>query len=408
MNNAEKISYTDDTEDAGTGRIQIQELIRRAKTVQRKLRASVFSPNEEKQLKIRFNITTAAGLVSRSKEAIRKAEREGRLSPPALDENNRRIGYRLEDIQAMRKTFGTLPWRSDDDEPIILAIQSFKGGSGKSTGTCHLADYLAIAGYRILVIDCDPQASMTTTFGLYPDNLEQSETLGPYLQFDTNTVTDVIKHTYWPNIDIIPSSLYLYNSEYLLAAQMGNRSVGASALLRLKQGIDSVKDSYDIILIDAPPALGMISLNVLSAANALVIPTPPGMYDYDSTVTFLDMMDEVLEMLEKMTGRSIDYKFVKTVITKINEGKSAHTAVAVMIKNIFENYCFNTLVKDSAEVDNASTRLMTIYELEKPITSLKVHRRAKTYFDAFNKEVEILIRKTWPSHKQKLRDEGIL
>jgi chromosome partitioning protein len=395
-------------EYSGTGRVQIQELIRRAKDVQSRLRTSVFAPDEAKRLEIRFTITEAAKLVGRSKEAIRKAEREGRLVQPEVNALNRRTGYTVNDLQEMRTVFGTLPYRSEEDEPLILAIQSFKGGVGKTTGTCHLSNYLAIKGYRILVIDTDPQASTTTTFGLYPDMLSRNETLSTFFEYDTNEIENAIQKTYWPNIDIIPSNLNLYSSEYVLSAQMGNVNVGKGALVRLKGGIDKVKHNYDIVLIDAPPALGMISLNVLSATNALVVPTPPGMYDFDSTVTFLTMMDDVLLTLEELLGRQIDYKFVKTVITKVNESKSAHVSVAAMIKHIFENYCFETLVKDSAEVDNASTRLKTIYELDKPITSSKVHNRAKNYFDAFNGEVELLIRKTWPSHKQALRDKGLL
>ena len=395
-------------EYSGTGRVQIQELLRRSKDVQRRLRASVFAPDEEKRLEIRFTITEAAKLVGRSKEAIRKAEREGRLDPPVLNALNRRTGYTVNDLQKMRTVFGTLPYRSDEDEPLVLAIQSFKGGVGKTTGTCHLSNYLAIQGYRVLVMDTDPQASTTTTFGLYPDTLSANETLSSFLEYDTHEISSVIRKTYWPNIDIIPSNLNLYHSEYVLSAQMANKSVGKEALARLRGGIDKVKHNYDIVLIDAPPALGMISLNVLSATNALIVPTPPGMYDFDSTVTFLTMMDDVLETLEELSGRTIDYKFVKTVITKVNEAKSAHVSVAAMIKHIFENYSFDTLVKDSEEVDNASTRLKTIYELDKPITSSKVHNRARNYFDAFNGEVELLMRKTWPSHKQALRDKGLL
>ena len=133
------------------------------------------------------------------------------------------------------------------------------------------------------------------------------------------------------------------------------------------------------------------------------------MYDFSSTVTFLRMMADNLAVLEEKTGQQINYKFVKTAITKMDEGKSAHAAIAKMMKEVYGSYVLDTVVKDSAEVDNACSRLKTIYELDnKPITSRKVHNRAKNYFDAFNKEVEILIRKTWPSHHAALRDMGIM
>ena len=68
----------------------------------------------------------------------------------------------------MRELFGTLPHRADTDEPIILSVQNFKGGVGKSTVATHLAHYLALQGYRICVLDCDPQATTTSLFGLNP------------------------------------------------------------------------------------------------------------------------------------------------------------------------------------------------------------------------------------------------
>ena len=402
-----KAMLQDDFE-SGTGITQIEDLIQRSETIINQLRASVFAPNDTKQLDIRFTISEASKLVGRSKEAIRKAEREGRLPEPIKNDNNRRIGYTMNDLQQMRELFGTLPWRSDDDDSIVLAVQSFKGGVGKTTGTCHLSNYLAIQGYRVLLIDTDSQGSSTTTFGFNPDlDLDADETLFPFFTFEENDGLEYAVHkTYWPNIDIIPANLYLYQAEYMLAATAHQH--GVTAITRLGKGIASIRNNYDVILIDAPPALGMIPMNVLAAADALIIPIPPGMYDFSSTVTFLRMMAENLAVLEEKTRQQIDYKFVKAAITKMDEGKSAHTAITKMIKEVYGPCVLDTVVKDSAEVDNACSRLKTIYELDKPITSRKVHNRAKTYFDAFNKEVEILIRKTWPSHHAALRDLGIM
>ena len=69
----------------------------------------------------------------------------------------------------MREVFGTLPHRASSDPAMVLAIQNFKGGVGKSTMVCHLAQYLALEGYRFCFIDCDSQASTTSMFGLNPD-----------------------------------------------------------------------------------------------------------------------------------------------------------------------------------------------------------------------------------------------
>src|SRR3546814_6652502 len=85
----------------------------------------------------------------------------------------------------MRGLFGTRPWRSADDPCCVMAVQNFKGGVGKSTLAVHLAQYLAIQGYRVALIDCDSQASATTLFGYVPDlDLTEDDTLYPFLRQD--------------------------------------------------------------------------------------------------------------------------------------------------------------------------------------------------------------------------------
>src|SRR3546814_587919 len=141
----------------------------------------------------------------------------------------------------MRGTFGTRPWRAPSDPVSILAVQNFKGGVGKSTTAVHLAQNLAIRGYRVLLIDCDSQASATTLFGYVPDlDLSEDETLYPYLrEGERGTLEYAIKKTHFDGLDLIPANLRLFQSEYELAARMAR---GQGALLnRLAQGIASVR-----------------------------------------------------------------------------------------------------------------------------------------------------------------------
>ncbi len=143
----------------------------RAHDVITRLRATVFAPGEQKIVDLRFTVTKAAEMVGRTSEAIRQAEADGRLPAPRLSATGRREGYSLSEVNHMRDVFGTRPRRGPDDPPIVLAVQNFKGGVGKSTLTCHVAQFLALKGYRVAVIDCDSQASTTTIFGLTPTSI---------------------------------------------------------------------------------------------------------------------------------------------------------------------------------------------------------------------------------------------
>lgn len=388
---------------------ELSVLSRRAATVIERLRERVFAPGTQKQLDLRFNVRTAAEMVGRSEKAIRDAEGDGRLPSPDKDEDTgRRRGYSLADIARMREVFGTLPHRAPEDPPLVLAVQNFKGGVGKSTVVTHLAQYFAIKGYRVCIIDCDSQASSTAVFGLNPDVDvdEEEDTLYPFLRHGgPKTLHYALRATYWPGIAIIPANLGLYDAEYEFAARMARDP--AFILDRLREGVDSIADQFDIILLDPPPALGMLSLSVLRAANALLVPAPPNNIDFASTAHFLKMLEATLAELSRHGGER-QYSFVKILTSKMNEQKSAHQAIKRMMDAVFPQDMLMAVLKDSAEIDNASANLMTVYEMTGAATRTETHKRCRAYLDAVGREVELLARKTWPSHHRDLRKEGLL
>ena len=130
----------------------------------------------------RYTPTEVASMVGRTVDGIRKAEEAGRLEYPTKRANGRREPYTLAQVNAMRDHWGLRPGHGDEHGPVRLAFQNFKGGVAKSTLSCHCAQYFARAGYRVLLVDCDSQASTTMTFGYRPDtDLEDSDTLLPFL-----------------------------------------------------------------------------------------------------------------------------------------------------------------------------------------------------------------------------------
>ncbi len=380
----------------------METLNQRAHDVIQRLRASVFAPGEEKVLDLRFAPGKAAEMVGRSLEAVRQAEADGRLPAPRLTSTGRREGYSLAEVNDMRDMFGTRPGRTASDPPVVLAVQNFKGGVGKSTLVCHLAQSFALKGYRVAVIDCDSQASTTTVFGFNPDiDIDDDHTLLPF--FRHGGAPDLrygLRPTAWPGIDLLPANLGLYNAEYEAAARLrGN----PDALDRLRRGVEDLARDYDIVLLDPPPALGMISLAVLRAANALLIPTPPSTVDFASTSHFLRMIVETLEVLDShLEPRG--FHFVRVVATKVDEGKSAHVQIREMMQSVFGSEMLGASLLDSAEIDNANVQLRTVYEI---VGGSKTHERCRNNLDRLGGEVELLVRKAWPSHRSALRHQGL-
>jgi len=380
-------------------------LKQRAEDVLVALREDVFAPEGQKILKRNWTISDAATLVGRSQQSIRLAEKEGKLPSPNRRESGRRRGYSLIEINHMREFFGTRPWRAPQDLPLVLSFSNFKGGVGKSSFACHSAQYFAIHGYRVLLVDLDSQASTTTTFGFNPDlQITREDTIAPYLLGEQHSLDYAVRQTYWPGIDLIPSALHFYGAEYELAAQV---SGNVELLETLRAGLEGVADGYDIIILDPPPALGLISISALVAATALVIPVPPANIDFASTSHFFSMLIDTLETLRKH-GVYPNYQFIRVALSKMDERKSTQTAIAEMMRKIFGTYLLTTPIKDSAEIDNASARFETVYEQPVALTSREVHRRCIAYLDGLNRELEILIRRTWPSHHESLREAGLM
>jgi chromosome partitioning protein len=407
-----------DLAGADVGLADLARMAERAGLVVDRLRGRVFGPGA-KRLALRFTLAQAAAMAGRPgsplpQAAILKAEAEGRLRAPETGAGGRRA-YELAAVNAMRALFGTLPWRAPDERALVLAVQSFKGGVGKTSLTCHLAQYLALKGYRVCVVDCDSQASATSLFGLNPDADidEETETLYPFFRRGGPPPLDyALRPTCWPGIALIPANLGLYDAEYEFAARLMQGS--GRALERLREGLDTIRDRFDVILVDPPPALGMISLSVLRAADALLIPAPPNNIDFASTGHFLRMMVATLSELSRAerTGGPASapapgpaYRFVRIVTTKLNEAKGAHLAIKRMMDGVFPAEMLRASLCESAEIDNAAAKLMTVYELSGAVTRSETHRRCRASLDAVGAEVEGLIRATWPSHRQRLQEE---
>lgn len=393
--------------DASATTGAITGLFERSLEVLNSLRSGGQDGQRQQRQSPRFSITRAATLVGRSAAAIREAEKDGRLPAIERTSTNRRIGYTLFEINKMREVFGTRPWRVAGDPLAILAVQNFKGGVGKSTVSAHLAQYLAIQGYRVCLIDCDSQGSTTALFGYVPDlDIEEDETLYPFIRSaEMGSLAYAVRETHWDGLYLIPANLKLYAAEYELAARIARG--GPQLLNRLAEGIETIGDHFDVVILDPPPALGTISLSVMRAANALLVPIPPTVVDFTSTTSFFGMLVETMQALET-GGLPINLSWMRLVATRADEQKSMQRELMALMRSLFGDLMLRTSIKDSAEIDNASARLMTVYELEGPVTSRETYNRCLTYLNGVNDEIETLIRLTWKSQEEKLRGEGVL
>jgi chromosome partitioning protein len=359
-------------------------------------------PHQHKQLNRLFSPSEAADMVGRDRTTLARAETElGMESLQRNPANNRRVGYSLEQIQAFRKHFGTLPKRADSDPPITIACQNFKGGVGKSTTCVNFAHYLALKGYRVLVIDTDSQATTTSMFGYMPDaQVTQEQTLLPYLDSSESSLVYAVRKTYWPNVDLIPSCLALYEAEMAIAAHLAVQDDRAKRLeffSELKFGIQTVSQHYDVVLLDSPPALGLISINVLLAADGLLVPTAPRMYDFTSTVQFFRMVRNYISQIDSTK----EYRWISVLTTLFDQRLASHKQFFEVMQACFGDGILQHVFFQSSEIINSAVQYLGSYEQPKP------NRKVLEMLDGVFGEIELRILREWPSKRAMLHEKGI-
>lgn len=144
----------------------------------------------------------------------------------------------------------------------------------------------------------------------------------------------------------------------------------------------------------------------MNAANALVIPLRPTVVDFASTAKFMTMMRSNLESMIR-AELPVYYHFEALLVNHMDDSKSAHVEITDAMRTMFtEVDMLSAMMKDSAEIDNAGKEMMTVYDLTEPATSYDTYNRCIRYLDKVFSEIELRIRKIWPSHKQKLREEA--
>ena len=226
---------------------------------------------------------------------------------PLVPGQSRRT-YSLDDLGALRQAMAErsrtphkfLRHRQKTEAAQIISIMNFKGGSGKTTTSINLTQYLAIHGYRTLAIDLDPQASLTTLFGLAPEtSVGENQTLYGAIRHDSDRVpiSSVIRKTYIPGLDLIPAGIELMEFEH---SAPRDKSETVTFLSRISDVLPTVVDDYDVIVIDCPPQLGFLSLAALVASTSLLITVHSQMLDVLSMAQFLTMLADILDVIAKV------------------------------------------------------------------------------------------------------------
>lgn len=366
-----------------------------------RIRALANEPNGRKVIDVKFGPTVAAKLLGRTPEAIAKAESKGRLPAPPQDNFGRRY-YDVNSLIQMRTALGIQPGKDSSEDAVVVAVQNFKGGVGKSTITKHFADYLGLKGLRVLVIDCDPQSSLSTMYDINPatlfdDDNVLSEFLSP--RGALVSIMPCIRKSPWPNIDIIPSNLGLQDAEWELTSSIADgAAMVRTSMTTLRHGLQEVIKDYDVILMDPPPAMGFLALNCMAAADGLIVPVPARQLDYLSTIHFFKTVEETLRLLNH-AGIPVDYKFVRMVCSMYMTDRPGEGEMWRIMQATYAGRLVSQPIFHSEAIKEASTANRSIYEMN-PSKSRRTYDRCRENLDSVFGELEKVLLQQWPSQRK--------
>jgi chromosome partitioning protein len=363
---------------------------------------TIFSPESQKTIRS-FSAVEASKLLGIAEGYLRQlgADRQ----PPAATKGARR-SYTVEDIHEIRKQLDQgargdrryLPHRRGSERLQIITVMNFKGGSGKTTTAAHLAQYLALHGYRTLAVDLDPQASLSALFGHQPElDVGLNETLFGAIRYDDEKrpIAEIIRQTYIPDLHVIPGNLELQEFEYVTPTALLKREQGDTLFFaRVAQAIAEVQDHYDVVVIDCPPQLGYLTLSAMTAATAVLITIHPQMLDVMSMSQFLQMTGDLLESVAK-AGASTDYDWMKYLITRFEPGDGPQNQMVAFLRQIFGEHVLNHPMLKSTAISDAGLTNQTMFEIERSQLTKATYDRALDSVNNVNSEIEALIKGAW-------------
>jgi len=245
----------------------------------------------------------------------------------------------------------------------VIAVSNEKGGVAKTTTTMSLGAALVETGSRVLLIDLDTQGNLTLAAGLEPKELERTSR---DVLLDGETLDAAVNKTRTHNLDIVPANNRMDQAESLLPVRLNYASL-------LRDAIQRTTLAYDYMILDCPPILGAITLNALTAASLLIIPTQA---EYFSAYALRDMM-ALIRRVRSETNPALAYRIL---ITLLDQRNRTHRTIREQLQQTFGVGLFDTVI----EID---TKLRESPIAGAPITQFKPGSRGSLQYRALAQEL---------------------
>ena len=366
-------------------------------------RLAMFPPDAQKLLRP-FQLSEAAQYLGVTSGYLKNLSLEGKGPQPIVTQTGRR-SYTAAQMLEMRQfldrssrtTAKYVPHRRGSEHLQIIAVVNFKGGSAKTTTAAHLAQHLALTGHRVLVIDLDPQASLSALYGFQPE-IDQDKSLYEALRYDSERkpLSVLVKKTNFPDLDIVPANLELQEYEYDTPLVLSQKDGSVSSLFfgQLDEALGDVASVYDVVIIDCPPQLGYLTLTALSSSTGILITVHPQMLDVMSMCQFLLMMGDVMGTL-KRAGANMRLDWLRYLVTRYEPTDGPQSQMVAFMRSLFKQHVLVNEMLKSTAISDAGITKQTLYEVERSQFTRSTYDRAMESMHRVNDEIVGIIHRAW-------------
>ncbi|CAN7368783.1 AAA family ATPase [Variovorax sp. LjRoot178] len=385
---------------------QIARLSKKAGDMMEVLRGTLLAPGNEKSAPP-LSSTRLATLCGVDKAKLAYRVTRGDLPVGRVTATGGLREFTLAESRIWTRAYRTDRMRPKGQKAITLASSNFKGGSNKTTTATVLAQGLALRGHKVLAVDCDPQGSMSTLFGLLPgSDIDSDMTIlelisnrnqqpaNRKLQYED--LRYAVRDTYWDGLDLIAAAPLLFDAEFMLPSLA---SSDRSALFWnvLNDGLEPLRDVYDVIVIDTPPSLSYVTLNALFAADGLIVPIPPSALDYASLSQFWALFSDLGLDLEKRAPVPKFFDFIHVLLTQVEpDNVDAVTgAVRRWVQSVYGEYLMPIEIPKTSATKSKAADFGTIYDVGRNELNARTYKRALDAYDRFVELIEASIVETW-------------
>jgi chromosome partitioning protein len=372
---------------------ELRELANNASQEVQNVRGDMLAPTARKLAPV-YSSVELAELCGIDKAKLLYTAKKGTL-PPGTKEGSR-LEWSLAEARQWVRHFRKSELRNPEvASAVAIAIANFKGGVSKTTTAVALAQGLSLRGHRVLVVDCDPQGSLTTLFGVLPDTeVEEEHTILPVIAGDEQSITSAIRETYWDGIDLVSAASILFNAEFILPSRQ-SREDDFQFWTVLDLALEDARSAYDVIIIDTPPALSYVTINALMAAQGVIMPLPPNTLDFASSAQFWSLFTDVCTSLFDKGRTDKRFHFIDVLLSRVDRADAASQIVREWIINAYGSKVLPVEIPKTSIAASASASFGTVYDMSTQNAQIKTLKRARDAYDQFVEHIEMQIESVW-------------